>query len=335
MATLMEKWYKEYLKAKGDTYRNHVNKFIDYLNIINKADTPININLDDIRNCIGYYVELGVFNAINTMELHLESLKSFYDYLLETGKSPDIFSQMNYEEYKKSLTDEFNLAQKVSREVFSMDTVKDILSKIDNYLEAEYSTIEGINNKKRYIHWSALRLVIKLTLIAPAKRQVICNLKYVDFDKDLRTVVINGVGISIPNSLRRDLKLALEIGKAQWNKDIKDQDKIFRYIVGSGFRNEVLNAWFCSFIKDQNIIGINKVSDERTTYPIEPIMKTAISHLVKGRANLAYVSKVCGLDIGSLERTYYDEIFQNQPPQPNIGESIDWEIRKLEYYSYI
>ncbi len=335
MSTIMEKWRNEYLKMKGNTYKNHVNRFINYLKLINKADTPINITLDDIRNCVGYYVELGIFGAVNTMELHLESLKSFYDYLLGTGKSPDLFSQMNYEEYKKSLIDEFNLTQKVSREAFSIDTIKDILTKLDDYLETDYSTIEGTNNKKRYIHWSILRLVIKLTLIAPAKRQVICRLKYSDFSKDLRTVTVNEVGISIPNSLRRDLKLALEIAKNQSNKDIGENDKVFRYIEGPGFRNEVINTWFCSFIKEQNIIGIDKIDNEKTTYPIEPIMKTAIRHLVMGRANLAYVSKVCGLDIGSLEKTYYDEIFNQELLQPNISESINWEIRKLEYYSYI
>ena len=36
------------------------------------------------------------------MESHLESVKSFYDYLNETGKTKDIFNSMNmsYEKYK-------------------------------------------------------------------------------------------------------------------------------------------------------------------------------------------------------------------------------------------
>lgn len=332
MPTIMEEWRNEYLEAKGNRYKNQVNKLVDYLKFINKSNTPNNIDLDDIRNCIGYYVESEVLTKIKTMESYLESFKNFYDYLLEAGKSPDIFSQMNYEEYKNSLTDEFNLAQKVSREIFHMNTIKDILSKLDDCLEVEYSSLEGINIKKRYIHWSVLRLVIKLTLIAPAKRQVICNLKYSNFSQDLRTVTVNEVKISIPNSLRRDLKLVLKLAKSESNKAIRGQDKIFKYIVGSTFRAEVLNTWFCSFIKDQQII---KIPDKTRTYPIEPIMKAAISHLVKERANLAYISKVCGLDIGSLEKTYANEIFHSKPSQPDIGESIDWEIRKLEYYSYI
>lgn len=143
---------------------------------------------------------------------------------------------------------------------------------------------------------------------------------------------MNEVKISIPNSLRRDLKLVLELAKSESNEAIRGQDKIFKYIAGSTFRAEVLNTWFCSFIKDQQIF---KIPDKTRTYPIEPIMKAAISHLVKERANLAYISKVCGLDIGSLEKTYANEIFHSKPSQPDIGESIDWEIRKLEYYSYI
>lgn len=39
MITEMEKWRDSYYKDMGITYRNHVNKFIDYLIGIEKADT--------------------------------------------------------------------------------------------------------------------------------------------------------------------------------------------------------------------------------------------------------------------------------------------------------
>ena len=121
---------------------------LNVLKYMKKADTPNNISIDDVRNCIGYYVKLGVILSVSSMELHLESLKNFYDYLLSTGKSKDIFSQMNYEEYKKNLSDTFQLSEKVSRGTFSVETMKDILSKLDDYLDKEYSCIKGINSKK-------------------------------------------------------------------------------------------------------------------------------------------------------------------------------------------
>jgi len=333
----MEKWRDEYFNKEGDKYKNHVTKFVLYLKQIKKADSPNKITLEDVNNCVGHYVKLGTLRAVGTMESHLESLKSFYDYLLLSGKSRDIFSQMNYEEYKNNLAIQFHLAEKIGRETFSVETMKDILSKLDSYLEVDYSTLGGSQMQKRFINRSVLRLFIKLTLIAPAKRQVICNLRYSDFSEDLRTVVVNEVELAIPNSLRRDLKDTIGLSKTLCNKKIKPDEKLFKYIIGSNFNEEDLNRWFCSFIKDQNIVGIDKIDDEKATYPIEPIMKTAISNMVKGMANLAYISKVSGIKIASLEQTYYAEIFEfdQDQRQLSIGESIDWEVRKSMYYSYI
>ena len=335
MGTEMEKWRDDYYKNMGTTYKNHVNKFVDYLRLISKADTPNKVTLDDVRNCVGHYVKFGALRAVGTMELHLESLKSFYDYLLQTGKSGDIFSQMNYEQFKNDLATQFQLIEKIGREAFSVETIKDILSKLDDYLEVDYFKLNGNQIQKRYINRTALRLFIKLTLIAPAKRQVICNLRYSDFGENLRSVLVNAIELAIPNSLRRDLKNAIELINIIGNGNIEADGKIFKYIIGSNFSEEDLNRWFCSFIKDEHIIGINKIGDGKETYPIEPIMKTAISNMVKGKANLAYISKVCGIKIGSLEEAYREEIFRIDQRQPTVNEAIDWEIRRSMYYSYI
>ncbi len=335
MSTEMEKWRDSYFKDIGEKYKNHVNKFINYLKYAEKLDTPNNITIDDVRNCVGYYVKFGSILKVSSMELHLESLKSFYDYLLNTGKSRDIFSQMNYEEYKNSLAETFQLSEKVSRDTFSIETMQDILSKLDEYLEEDYSTIKGVQLRNRYICIVGLNLFIKLTLIAPAKRQVIGKIKYSDFDEDLRKVTVNEVEVSIPNALRRDLKKALKLGEILKNKPINEEEQIFKYIMDDNFTEEDVNRWFCTFIKDQKIIGIDEIDKKTKTYAIEPVMKTAISNLVKGMAKLAYVSKITGTKIATLEETYYKELFELNLRQPSIGESIDWEIRKSGYYSYI
>ncbi|WP_234124881.1 site-specific integrase [Clostridium hydrogenum] len=335
MITEMEKWRDLYFKDKGTKYKNHVNKFIDYLKYIKKSDTPNNISIEDVTNCVGHYVKRGVILSVSSMELHLESLKNFYDYLLNTGKSRDIFSQMNYEKYKNNLSDTFQLAEKVSRGTFSVETMKDILSKLDSYLDIEYSSIKGPQLKQRYIHFTVLNLFIKLTLIAPAKRQIIGNLKYSDFSENIRKVNVNDVEVSVPNALRHDLKKAFKLGETIQSRPIKEDEQIFKYIINNQFTEERLNSWFCTFIKEQNIVGIDDISKESKTYAIEPVMKTAISNLVKSMANLAYVSKVTGTKIATLEETYYTELFELNLRQPSIGESIDWQIRKSSYYSYI
>lgn len=335
MITEMEKWRDSYFNDEGEKYKNHVNKFVEYLKCIGKADTPNKITVEDVRDCVGHYVKLGSILSISSMELHLESLKNFYDYLLKIGKSNDIFSQMDYEEYKNSLSDSFQLAEKVSRGTFSIETMRDLLSKLDDELAKDYNSLSGVQEKKRYIHNIALNLFIKLTLIAPAKRQVIGNIKFSSFDEDLRKLNVNGVEVSLPNSLRRDLINAIRLREELTKKKIKKDENIFKYIVKSTFTEENFNQWFASFIKENNIVGIDDVDEKSTTYATEPIMKTAISNLVKGMTNLAYISKISGIKISRLEETYYKELFEITSRQPSIGEAIDWEIRKSGYYSYI
>ena len=75
------------------SYRKHVDKFINYLKVIELDDRPRVIDKGVVEDCIGYYsLEKGELNTRSTMEAHLEALKSFYDYLSRTDKLPDIFT---------------------------------------------------------------------------------------------------------------------------------------------------------------------------------------------------------------------------------------------------
>ena len=47
-------------------------------------------------------------------------------------------------------------------------------------------------------------LFIKITLIAPAKRSVIINLKKSDMNENYKRMHINNVNINVPNGLTRD-----------------------------------------------------------------------------------------------------------------------------------
>ncbi len=47
------------------------------------------------------------------MESQLESVKSFYDYLSETGKTTDIFSDYNYSKFKDDIVDKYSLLELV------------------------------------------------------------------------------------------------------------------------------------------------------------------------------------------------------------------------------
>ena len=49
------------------------------------------------------------------MESQLESVKSFYDYLSETGKTTDIFFFYYYSKFKDDIVDKYSLLEPVER----------------------------------------------------------------------------------------------------------------------------------------------------------------------------------------------------------------------------
>ena len=60
---------------RSHVYRNHINKFIEYLSQpeVNLVDSPTMIDKHTVEDCIGYYHEKGEINTRATMESHLES----------------------------------------------------------------------------------------------------------------------------------------------------------------------------------------------------------------------------------------------------------------------
>ncbi|WP_440971074.1 integrase [Peribacillus frigoritolerans] len=309
----IERWANEYLKS-DKTYENHINKFVTYIFEIDKGDKPTKINTDDVENCIGYYKELGQINTINSMENHIEGIKSFYKFLVSKAWATDIFSGIyDYQGYKSNLAQKFNLAESKERENFDAQTIKSILDNLDNYF-----TLNNINNlsgqkKKRYNNYLILRIFIKLTLISPSKRAKICNIKKSDFGLDFRTFKINDVTINVPNGLRRDLITSISYIEELKNKKINDNDNLFSFLDVDVFRPENLNMWFCNFIKEYKIINI---PDSKTTYSVEVIMNSGIAELIRKGVDSALISMLSGISISSLEKKYY-KVREYEPEEIN------------------
>lgn len=331
MKSIMEQFKDDYYSVFGEKYENHVNKFIEYLRRIDKLNSPAKIDLSDVKNCVKHYSEMGKINYRASMESHLESIKSFYDYLRENGKAKDIFTQINYENYKNEIFDYCDLEEGSERKIFSTDTIKEILAKLDSDLERNSGQLIKKRETERYNQRHVLRLFIKLTLIAPAKKSVICNLKFSDFSEDYRTFTINNTTIRIPNGLRSNLLAAINLVQKICKNKPQKNDKVLHYVYKGNFTNTALNYWFCMFLKEYCILDINKSKD---SYELEPIMKSAIKLMVERMVNPAVISKISGIKIATLESTYYANIDKFQYTE-TIDDAINWEISKNDYYNYI
>ena len=330
MKTIMEQFRDDYYSSFGKKYENHVNKFIGYLQRIDKLDAPTKIDLSDVRDCVKYYSEIGKINYRASMESHLESIKSFYDFLSENGKARDIFTQINYENFKNEIFDYCDLEEGSERKIFSIDTIKEILAKLDSDLEKDSSQLKK-RETDRYCQRQVLRLFIKLTLIAPAKKSVICNLKFSDFSEDYRMVIVNKTSIRIPNGLRNNILDAINLSKEICNNKPKEDDRILHYVYKGNFMNSALNPWFCTFLKEYNILDIEK---SKESYELEPIMKSAIKFMVDRMTNPVVISKISGIKIATLESTYYADI-DGFHYSETIDDAINTEIAKNGYYNYI
>lgn len=327
--TLLENWSQEYLET-NPTYINHINKFVNYIVYIGKSDRPIKIGLEDLENCIGYYNELGQINSFASMENHLSSVQSFYKFLVEKSWAVDIFREIHdYQSYKEKLGERYNLVDGKEREYFHAEIVRNILDELETYFEINgYIDLKG-QKKKRYKNYLILRIFLKLNLIAPAKKAIIFNLIKEDFSVDFRVVNVNGVGISIPNALRRDLKEALQFAQEISGQSLKSKEKIFQYLNVGPVRHSDLNVWFCSFLKEFNILDVPK---DKYTYSIEVIRNSAVVESIKNRVDISLIAKVAGVSVETIERWYFKvNAYDNQ----KTSELINAGISRNSYYSYI
>lgn len=326
----MERWAEQYLKDESK-YQNHVLKFINYIKTINKVDKPTNITIDDVICSIGHYNVLGKINTEKSMENHLEAIKSYYRYLVEKSYAHDIFSTISdYQGFKARIIEQYNLKEVKERESFDVEIVREILDKLDYHFEStSLSDLLSKNVTKRYFHYLVLRLFIKLTLVAPAKKGIICNIRKCDFSADYRSLFINGVNVLIPNSLRRDLIVSIDNVKSFKNRIFEDNNSLFKFLDEPNFQNTDLNAWFCNFLKEFDIYDI---PEEKTTYSVEAVMNTAIYNMVRNAINPALIARINGTSISNLEKKYYKN---DLGLIDGIDKLINYAISRNDYYNYV
>jgi len=329
----MVDWKNEYL-AQDITYFDHVSKFVDYLLLpaVQKDNQPASISEEDIDKCIGYYVSQGQILSVGSMESHLESIKAFYNFLIQKNyvKECPIISA-HYTEFKANLSDKYNLKEPKERTWIGNDDVKMILDRLDSYFDN--SDYDKMNDRKKsqFVSRLSLRIYIKLSLIAPAKKAVLLALRFCDFDDEYRNVNINAISIKIPNGLRHDITYAFNFVNEKFNKSFNSKDNLFDYLsdVGDGTK---LNLWFYTFLKENNFLD---VPENTLSYPVEIINITAIMNLVRQGTNPAYISQLSGITIGSLEKKYYKVYSESLEYKNKMNKEINSEISKIDYYNYI
>lgn len=327
---IIEKWGNEYFN-KDDKYKNHVSKFIKYLKIIGKDNRPVSVTIDDVIECIGHYNAKQKINTINSMENHLEAIKAFYKFLVSKDYASDIFSGISsFSSFKKEIIKKYELSEMVNKDFFDIDIIKEILFNLEGYFNSNsYNDLARIQQKNRYLKNVVLNMFIKITLIYPSKRNIICDLSMEDFNDDFRTLKANGLNISIPSNLRYDIKKSLYLAKTLLNREIECNEKIFNYIWSDSFRGEKINSWFCEFLKKYDIVDIPSAQN---TYSSEVLMNTIIRVMIENMAHPAIISKISGLSLSTLDSKFYSS---KDVKIPNENQIVNTEIIRVGLINYL
>lgn len=326
MAGLLIDWAKDYFltivkKPSSYPYLNHVSKFVKYIDTLGLANRPNDVNLDCVSSCIKYYIDEGTINTQGSMKSHIQSIKDFYAFIEKKGKHSDVFSEKPYKQFLHEQVLKFNLPIEIQRGVINIDTIKNILTHLENELEEEDK------NSIRYYRPIVLSLFIRLTLIAPAKKQKICSLKLNDFTDDFSFLNLNSVKIKLSIKCRKQIQEILKI-KFKDTDQIDKGQELFKLIYGSNFKPESLNAWLCTIIRKYDIYELPK---SKQSAQIETIRNTAIKTMIDNFINPAILSRVCGIKIGSLENKYYNEEFYNIN-KLIIDEKYENELFLMNYF---
>lgn len=325
----IERWADAYLQ-QDPKYSNHIKKFSAYIKKINKDDMPTMVSLGDIEGCISYYNNLGQINTVSSLESHLEAIKSFYKYLVERAWSANIFSQVSdYSSYKESLINKYDLTEAKEREALEIETIKNIIKEMDNYFKINNPDELSPQKRKRYFNYLVLRIFIKINLLIPAKRSVICNLKIGDFSDDFRVVKVNELEIDIPNGLKRDIENGIQKMSKYKNQNPKEELKLLDFLDEGSFKAENLTTWLCNFLREFDLYDIPK---NKTTFPIESIRNSALIEMIINGIDIFLLAKLSGVQVTSLERWYFKV---NPLESSNIKLLASRGISSTSYYSYL
>lgn len=235
----------------------------------------------------------------------------------------------NPQDFKDHITKQYILENPKNREYWVESELIDILEGLDEYFErTNLLELSKVNERKKYYKFLVLRLFIKLTLVAPTKKSVICSLKKCDFTNDFRFLRVNDVTVRIPTGLTRDIKNSIRVAEQTKQRVINDNEPILEFVYNDDFRIESLNEFFCGFLKAFNLF---KIPDYISSFSVEIIMDSALYEMVQGGVNPALIAKINGTKISSPERKFYS----NGIPIDNSDELINHEIAKNKYYNYI
>ena len=296
-------------------YRNHASQFVNYIeNIEHLEDRIVDIHSIHLKNSVLYYNKEEVIGTATTLENYLNALKSFFIYLKKVGMAENIFNEIaDYNAFKEEIKRECILNPTIQRSYLDKDVVK---------LLCDYFN----DVKSKHKNMKMMEFFFKITLLAPAKRNVIANLKISDFSERFKTVTVNDVIVKLPRALSNSICDALQ--EAKYSP--KNDDLFFAlFFSGASYNDNVFNTPFYYALREIGCIS----SKKKPSASVESIQNTGIVSLAEKGASLQIISHISGLNKSSiLDKLENFGIKNYEDDDEIISELYNSEIVKVDYY---
>lgn len=332
----MEQWFDEFI-SQDSTYTRQVGNFISFLKTpeSEKIGNPAFITKEDVDRFIGSSPQI---KYIDTMASYLEGLKAFDAFLFSNGYNGKYILPKNtdYSNFKRDLAVKYNLKERIERDYLESSVIQDILNSFDEYFMATPYDALGKEAKERYIYWLCLRVYIKICLLAPAKKAKLLKLTFANFGSEFRSVTVNGIVVKIPNGLRFNILESLKIVKKISNITWLSTDYFFQYYTAAvkgkkEFIGTALNAKFCKYLKDNNLI---EIGNKKTSFSLEVLSNSTVHQMILNGTNPYYISQITDISIGQLASKYYNHI-EDIAIETTAETEINKSIACCDYYQYL
>lgn len=299
-------------KTLAYSTENHVRKFVAYIEGLGgtKADSLKSIVREDVEECVGYYHRRGSICSVNSLDNHLNALKSFYTFLDKNYKGDNIFHLIkDWNVFRQTMIDRYNLIEARPKDYLLNEDICNLL--------------EYFNSQPD--EYPALAIFCKLMLVAPAKRTVLANLSRENFSFDYREMRVNGVDIELPIALSRSITHEM-----RRSKPLETTSSIFAQIVGSEkFKGETFNNQLYYALQKSGYA----VPEGKHSFAVEAIRISAILNLFSQNVNLYAISKVAGITVQGVWNLV--EKYAGDIAKAKISQQIQDGVCQCSYYEFL
>lgn len=333
----IEEWKEgSFYDSSRITYRRKIEVFYEYLivkcgvNNVNYMDILRGINEDRIIESVRYYIKEYDIKFKVTVDNYITVIKAFFNYIEAnyniTNKMFD--SSIKYSTLIKLINDNirsFKLNLSKQKPPITEEALRNIISfcevSIEKVNESIISKGNEYNNELRTFISS---IITKIVILTGVKNYNISEIKYLDYNKQLNLININGFNIHLPDRLG-----------CQMEKYIKIRGLILDYNGIDSQQYLFINSKGMKIGKDYSYMfeAVSKVISNRSA---ESISKNIIMKHIEIGTNLNCIKELTGFSLDTI--MHCQELLNDKngkEDNKSKNRHLDSQIRALEIFDIL